>query len=56
MDSESLGVMGNESELAEFGQKVGRVGTVTGMGGGESRDSCENVGEVGEVPGVLRRT
>ena len=56
-DSVSLVTTGSESEL-EIGQKVGNVGTVIGTGeiGGESQDSCENIGEVGEAPGVLRRT
>lgn len=58
--SESEGVIGKESELAEFGSNVGRIGTVNGMPGDTEweswRDSRGNVGDVGDVPGVFRRT
>lgn len=49
-----FGVTGNESDEAERGKKGGRVGKVNGIEG--DGVSTEKVGDVGETPGVLRRT
>jgi hypothetical protein len=51
-------VRGNDSELAERGNRDGRVGMLNGMGEaeGESMTSRGKVGEVGDAPGVFRRT
>lgn len=53
-------VSGKDSELAEWGRSTGRVGMENGIGAGDDDDSYPlsrlKVGEVGEVPGVLRRT
>lgn len=56
--SPSLGVIGNESELAEFGRREGRTGIVNvfGISDAESEVSSGKWGEVGVVAGVLRRT
>jgi hypothetical protein len=54
-----LGVKGKVSDAAEWGNKGGRVGRVNGIGekdGELERDSMEKVDDVGEIPGVLRRT
>jgi hypothetical protein len=55
-----LGVLGKDSELAECGRSTGRLGIENGIGGGDD-DSYPlsaglKVGDVGEWPGVLRRT
>lgn len=49
------GVMGNSSELPERGGSGGRVGNESGVKQG-GRSSRGKEVEVGEVPGVLRRT
>lgn len=58
--SESLGVKGNDSELAELGRSaLGRTGIVRGIGILERDSVSESLGkegEVGVVAGVLRRT
>lgn len=54
-----VGVCGNESELAECGNRRGKLGIVNGICSGEDDSyplSRLNVGDVGDVPGVLRRT
>lgn len=54
-----LGVRGNESELAERGNREGRVGIVNGMGeaeGDSSSASRGKMGDVGDAPGVFLRT
>jgi len=54
-----VGVCGNESELAECGRSRGRLGIENGIWSGEDDSyplSRLNVGDVGDVPGVLRRT
>jgi len=53
-------VSGKDSELAECGRSTGRLGIEKGIRVGDD-DSYPlsaglNVGEVGDVPGVLRRT
>ena len=53
------GVCGKESELAECGSSRGRLGIEKGICSGEDDSyplSPLNVGDVGDVQGVLRRT
>jgi len=59
--SESVGVIGKDSELADDGYRTGRVGMMRGEGGASRALCCASkdatkVGEVGEAHGVLRRT
>lgn len=52
-----MGVTGQESELAEFGRSVGRIGKVSGsIGGVKWGSELEKVGEVGDRPGFFLRT
>jgi len=55
-----VGVSGKDSELGECGRSTGRLGIENGIGAGDD-DSYPlsaglKVGDVGEWPGVLRRT
>jgi len=50
-----LGVTGKESLPDDCGRKDGRVGKTNGRGD-SSTTSRGKVGDVGEAPGVLRRT
>jgi hypothetical protein len=51
-----VGVTGKESELAEFGRRLGRIGKVSGIGGVMGRSEAGKVGEAGDRPGVFLRT
>lgn len=61
IEESDAGVSGKDSELAECGRSTGRLGIENGIEGVGDDDSYPlsdrlKVGDVGEVPGVLRRT